>query len=154
MEKQNSSSEKAQKEAHLHLAKALEALDLSYPKTQKTKMQMSIIALMGLGFELGLEKVIVKSLGGVSKAMFSLKEYFIDGNSSMLAEALEIAKKKDRFILSKFLALQDKDKEKAKLMDWLDVKIKKENIDKEELAREILSYLNKIHINLDKQNLN
>ena len=151
MGKENQSKEENVAETHVHLAKALESLDRIHPKTEQIKHQMSIIALIGLGFELGLERVIHKSLGDVAKAMHNLKHFFMGNTPDILSEAMSMAKKKDDRILSKFLYIQDQPGGKERLMEFLKLKIDTEKLTPEELCHELLHYLNRYQVNLDNQ---
>ena len=139
------------KATHTHLAKALESLDQIEPKTEQIKTQMAILALVGLGFELGLERVIHKALADVAKAMHNLKHYFQGKDTDTLTTAMGMAKRKDKRILSKFLAITDIPGGKDKLMEFLRIKIDVEKVAPEELCHELLHYLNKYQVNLDNQ---
>ena len=142
MNKNLLSEEEADKLAHLNLAKALESLDLAEHKTEKIKIQMAVLALVGLAFELGFEKVVHKALGDVARAMHNMKDMFIDKKHNVVAEALQLAKRKDRTILSKFLKLQEKEKGRDLLVDFLNEHTGNK-MDANEICDLILEFLNK-----------
>tara|TARA_R100001594_G_scaffold36459_5_gene66254 strand:- start:3165 stop:3632 length:468 start_codon:yes stop_codon:yes gene_type:complete len=155
MEKHYLSEAEGRKKAHLHLAEALESLDQIEHKTESTKIQMAVFALCGLAFELGFERIVHKSLTPVATSLNNIKDLFIDNDHSVLADALRIAKRRDNQTMSKFLQLQKDEEKRDDLQDFLDtLKPMVHTKTPEEIATELLTYLNKALFKITKENMN
>lgn len=155
MEKNYLSEAEGRKQAHLHLAEALESLDQIEHKTESTKIQMAVFALCGLAFELGFERIVHKSLTPVATSLNNIKDLFIDNDHSILADALRVAKRRDPSVMSKFLQLQKDNEKRNDLQDYLDdLKPQAQNKTPEDIATDLLTYLNKALFKITKENMN
>ncbi len=116
---------------------------------------MAVFALCGLAFELGFERIVHKSLTPVATSLNNIKDLFIDNDHSVLADALRIAKRRDNQTMSKFLQLQKDEEKRDDLQDFLDtLKPMVHTKTPEEIATELLTYLNKALFKITKENMN